>query len=176
MKNSSSNRIYSGRSTQTLRLFGWWIVIVGSEASRMSTACHVHRSVAGVLVTRNIAVTEAGRVYVWGNTSFSGANDAHLANVPLRVLNLPRAIMVASGTKFSAVVGRNGSLWTWGVEFGTGHTALQRNPTQIPRQTFSSDVAMISCGRVHSVALTANGQVWTCGYGTDGALGHGDRQ
>jgi len=35
---------------------------------------------------------------------------------------------------------------------------------------------MISCGQTHSVVLTANGTVWTCGYGSDGALGHGDNE
>ena len=37
-------------------------------------------------------------------------------------------------------------------------------------------VIAVSAGRYHSLALTADGAVWSWGYGTGGKLGHGDEQ
>ena len=34
----------------------------------------------------------------------------------------------------------------------------------------------MSVGNFHSLALTADGAVWSWGYGEDGTLGHGDEQ
>jgi len=154
------------------------IVITSSKAHLMSIVCHVHQYTAGLPSTRNITVSEEGEVYVWGNTPFYWGSDAHRAaaarGVPSKLVNLLKAIMVACGRHFSVVVCENGSLWTWGVEWGTGHARAERRPTEIQRQTFSSAVAMILCGDTHAVALRATGQVWTCGDGGDGALGHGD--
>jgi len=96
--------------------------------------------------------------------------------VPVKLRNLPKAIMAACGSNFSAVVCENGSLWTWGLDLGTGHARVETMPTEIPQQTFSSAVAMIACGSTHAVALTVTGRVWTCGNGDDGALGHGDQE
>ena len=37
-------------------------------------------------------------------------------------------------------------------------------------------VVAVSAGRAHSLALAADGAVWSWGYGEDGPLGHGDQQ
>ena len=36
-------------------------------------------------------------------------------------------------------------------------------------------VIQVSCGDEHTVMLTATGEIYTCGNGVHGALGHGNR-
>lgn len=35
-------------------------------------------------------------------------------------------------------------------------------------------VIMVSCGDAHTLVLTARARVWSCGFGGNGRLGHGD--
>lgn len=44
---------------------------------------------------------------------------------------------------------------------------------RIPHQHFSSPVSHISCGMDHSLFLTQDGKVYSCGWGADGQTGHG---
>ncbi|CAH0477391.1 unnamed protein product [Peronospora belbahrii] len=39
---------------------------------------------------------------------------------------------------------------------------------------FDEEVVAVSCGSRHTMALTANGTVYSCGWGSMGQLGHGD--
>ena len=45
---------------------------------------------------------------------------------------------------------------------------------RILRWTLSNPVAWLSCGFEHTVIVTVEGEVFTWGYGSSGALGHGD--
>ena len=67
--------------------------------------------------------------------------------------------------------------WTPGLlGHGEGVTRLN-TPTRLPSGTLGGERAVsVSAGRGHSLALTANGSVWSWGYGAGGKLGHGDEQ
>ena len=146
----------------------------------MSIACRV----AGSQITthnnvqsrRNVVVSEEGEVFVWGNMRDPGyppIDRPPQKGGPVKLKNLPKIVMVSCGDMISAVVGDDGSLWTWGSTTGSGHTLLTSLPTQVPRQEFNDCVVMVACGTAHTIALTASGQVFTCGDGSDGALGLG---
>ena len=46
----------------------------------------------------------------------------------------------------------------------------------MPREVFAgSRVIMVSCGNMHTMAVTADGLAWTCGLKYSGQLGLGDR-
>ena len=73
----------------------------------------------------------------------------------------------------------DGAVWSWGDgdwgRLGHGDPAHQWQPKKV--EAFAGQrVVAVSAGRDHSLALTADGAVWSWGYGYQGRLGHGDTQ
>ena len=64
--------------------------------------------------------------------------------------------------------------WTPGL-LGHGEGGTQLNtPTRLPSPLGGERAMSVSAGASHSLALAANGTVWSWGSGYDGILGHGD--
>ena len=98
-----------------------------------------------------------------------------------------RAIGVAASCKFSLALSAHGDLWSWGCggqgELGHGDTQSKLLPKKV--EAFAGQrVIAVSARDSHSLALTADGAVWSWGDGVlgDGGggdccpLGHGDEQ
>lgn len=90
-------------------------------------------------------------------------------------------VMVAAGKKHAACVTSEGTLWTWGAgeygKLGHGDEEKRLRPERLGNERFGgSPVMMVACGDDHSLVLTADGLVWSCGCGTFGRLGHGDEE
>ena len=86
--------------------------------------------------------------------------------------------MAASGL-FSLALSADGALWSWGCGgqgvLGHGDEQYQLLPTKI--EAFAGQrVVAVSAGGDHSLALTADGAVWSWGGGTYGKLGHGNQR
>lgn len=65
----------------------------------------------------------------------------------------------------------NGSLWSFDRTSGQELTSTQiLKPTQFP---LSVEIETTACGRYHSLALDANGNVYSWGSNHFGQLGHG---
>ena len=105
-----------------------------------------------------------------------------------------RAVSVSAGRAHSLALTAGGAVWGWGHGalgqldhgnqqiFGGGFGRLGHGDQQIQRQpkkveAFAGQrVIAVSAGRGHSLALTADGAVWSWGDGYFGQLGHGDKQ
>jgi len=86
---------------------------------------------------------------------------------------------VAASGLFSLALSADGALWSWGCGgqgvLGHGDEQYQLLPTKI--EAFAGQrVVAVSAGGDHSLALTADGAVWSWGNGFYGKLGHGDEQ
>ena len=57
---------------------------------------------------------------------------------------------------------------------GSNHQQGQWQPKKV--EAFQDRVVAVSAGRDHSLALTADGALWSWGDGGFGKLGHGDQQ
>jgi len=70
------------------------------------------------------------------------------------------------------------AVWSWGGggsgQLGHGDTKTQWQPKKI--EAFQQCVIAVSAGLYHSLALAADGAVWSWGWGSSGQLGHGDQQ
>ena len=70
----------------------------------------------------------------------------------------------------------SGNLYTWGeYSSGTGFSEPSTDPLiNSPRRVpdFNSNVSKVSMGRWHTAVITTDGQLYTCGYGKKGSLGH----
>ena len=71
----------------------------------------------------------------------------------------------------------DGAVWSWGDggrgQLGHGDLQNQLLPKKI--EAFAGQrVVAVSAGDFHSLAITADGAVFTWGAGEDGCLGHGE--
>ena len=95
-------------------------------------------------------------------------------------------VMLAATHRHAACVTQDGSVWTWGAPHvlgwypiggGTDATYTSRSPWRLRTTEFGrSNAVMVACGMNFTVMLTAAGQVWNCGLGVNGELGHGDNE
>jgi alpha-tubulin suppressor-like RCC1 family protein len=88
-------------------------------------------------------------------------------------------VAVAAGANHSAAVTVDGALWTWGEgahgQLGLGDREERRAPAQVIGISPSERhvVVMAACGFRHTLVLTAEGAVLSCGAGANGRLGLG---
>jgi len=137
------------------------------------------------------AVAEDGRLWACGNF---GWNDHHKLGrgtqgsgpLPLlvgshdAVFDGEGVLMVAAGGHHTACVTGSGKLWTWGHnshgQLGLGTYVNRKFPVMLSFPPSAGRVLMVSCGRQHTLALTATKLVWSCGCGLYGRLGHDDEE
>ena len=99
-------------------------------------------------------------------------------NTPTRLpstLGGERAVSVSAGDSHSLALAADGTVWSWGDggsgKLGHGNEQHQLQPKKVEALA-GQRVFAISTGSDHSLALTADGAVFTWGEGTHGCLGH----
>ena len=142
------------------------------------------------------AVAKDGTVYTWGycHTGREGPYPATIKEPTRRdktAFGGSPAVMVACGTHHTMVLTADGRLWTFGkgsngqlghggVEFqleGGGADWMYKGvlaPTPITHfsEVLKTKIVMMAAGEEHSMALTAEGVVYTWGSNKSFALGH----
>ena len=85
---------------------------------------------------------------------------------------------MSAGGAHSFALTSSGAVWSWGDgvsgRLGHGDTLDQLLPKKVEALAGQRVVAVSAGG--HSLALAADGGVWSWGYGNSGQLGHGDHQ
>ena len=75
----------------------------------------------------------------------------------------------------------NKQLYVWGEnlfgQLGLGDDNIRpiKDPTRL-NVPHSTSWAQVACSPYHTVAVSSNGEVFTCGNGFSGRLGHGDEK
>ena len=91
---------------------------------------------------------------------------------------LSKVSAVAAGEDHSAAITPGGEIYTWGnAECGKlGHgSSMIRSSMGFPKQVkIESRMKSVSCGAMHTAVIGNNGELFTCGAGWFGRLGHGD--
>ncbi|CAG9335929.1 unnamed protein product [Blepharisma stoltei] len=129
-----------------------------------------------------ICVTKTGQVFTWGFNGDGqlGLGDFYDRSWPVMVNDMDSVNYVAAGYLHSACI-KNGELYMWGAN---PDGRLFKQPMQIKHKVFRkerspikiveiSNVVEIALGVSHSLALTSNGDVYTCGSTDHGQLGMG---
>jgi alpha-tubulin suppressor-like RCC1 family protein len=87
--------------------------------------------------------------------------------------------LAADGRVYSFGHGEYGQQGTGDVgNTGTGRTrnALWPREFVLPRTGPARAVTRVVCGHLHTLFRTDDGGLWSCGWGVDGVLGHGDKK
>eukprot|EP00124_Ichthyophonus_hoferi_P004201 Ihof_evm4s436 gene=Ihof_evmTU4s436 len=142
---------------------------------------------------------QTGSLYIAGNVSWDLVNrnraakpkkgskeppkepepEVHLT-IPHCLKMLPNVVRIASGSAavHSFAVDVEGNLYTWGQnqsgQLGLGHLRTVHVPTKVTMLCSKEDpVVDMACGKTHSLFLTKEGRVLSCGANDYGQLGLG---
>jgi alpha-tubulin suppressor-like RCC1 family protein len=150
---------------------------------RQVSAFADHRILSIATSDHCMAVTERGEVFIWGrNDKGQCGNGSSSDNqlLPRRVEALAgvRSRSASAGTLHSLVVTEDGALYTFGAgsrgELGHGNYNDTCNPA-IVESLRSMRIVAAAAGHSHSIALTADGVVFSWGDNCYGQLGWGSR-
>ncbi|PRX74084.1 alpha-tubulin suppressor-like RCC1 family protein [Cohnella sp. SGD-V74] len=126
----------------------------------------------------SLVLTNDGSVYSFGagNSGRLGHNDMANQLMPKQIDALPAVSAISAGIYHSLAVSVTGSVYAFGHgalnRLGLNSTSNVLFPTPIPGLA-SEHVTAVSAGNSHSLALTANGDVYSFGNEFVGQLGHG---
>ena len=106
-----------------------------------------------------------------------GNREGQLLPKKIEALAGQRVVAMLAGAMHSLAVTADGTVWSWGNgsygQLGHGDQQNQLLPKKI--ETLAGQrVVAVSAGGCHSLALTADGAVWSWGNGGAGSLGHGE--
>jgi len=147
--------------------------------------------------THVVAIRSDGTVWTWGANSWTGSfdcEDSYDSNnlgffcgygklgdgtendhyTPEQVPGLSGAIMALAGDSYTAVLLRDGTVWTFGSN-GAGQlgvTGIYQSLSPVQVQGLCHAV-YIMARDFHSQALCSDGSLWSWGSGTSGELGNG---
>jgi len=147
-----------------------------------------------------IAMSSDGAVYSWGlgvlgQLGHGDCVDSGLPR-PIQYFEGHTVVDIACGSHHSVVVTSAGQVFTFGSsEYGQlggetdaedwqtayshlhgARSYLGATPKPLPFDFDGLKVVKVSCGDLHSIVLCATGEIYTFGWGLNGALGHGDRR
>jgi probable HAF family extracellular repeat protein len=131
--------------------------------------------------SHSIALKWDGSVWSWGGNSNGQLGDGTMNDraVPGIVAGISNVISVAAGNSHSIALEQDGTVWSWGAngdgEVGDASGLDSNVPVQVVTESGAplGNVIAVAAGAWHSLALQANGTIWTWGGNWSGQLGNG---
>lgn len=121
-----------------------------------------------------LALRNDGTVWAWGDNSNGQLGDGAIeaSRTPMQIPGLDGAIAIAASGYYSAALRRDGTVWVWGTnregQLGM-ETEKEFRSTPAPVKNLP-EVAAISCGPYHMLAVTKSGAVFGWGGGLFGKI------
>jgi len=133
--------------------------------------------------TNTFALKTDGTVWAWGYNGNGqlGNGTTGRSSTPVQVSELAEVDAIAAGWSHTLALKTDGTVWAWGYN-GNGQLGVittetcndSRPCSSIPLQVSGlTDVAVITSGDLHSIALKDEGTVWAWGSNRYGQLGDG---
>ncbi|MGH3486637.1 MAG: RCC1 domain-containing protein [Actinopolymorphaceae bacterium] len=130
--------------------------------------------------SHNLALTDTGEVYSWGNNDFGQLGDGTNSSrsspelVPFPVGTT--VTQIAAGALHSLALTSTGAVYAWGANWsgGLGDGTTTDSATPVAADVPVGDtVTAVAGGFLHSLALTSDGDVLSWGSNATGQLGDG---
>jgi alpha-tubulin suppressor-like RCC1 family protein len=131
---------------------------------------------------------QAGVLHICGTGESNklGVGDTRDRETPTVVEALKDVpiVQVACGKYHTAALSADGDVYAWGLEssgqLGLGSRSTKASTPVKVDGLCGRGITQLSCGMYHTLALTAEGEVYSCGFGGSffngaGGLGHGNR-
>ena len=128
--------------------------------------------------THSLALDSDGNLWGWGNNGFGQVgNAAPAVNAisPEQISTGTRYTAIAAGELHSLALDTDGNLWGWGYNgYGqVGSGSAHGDPSTPLRVSTGTRYTAIAAGGYHSLALDADGNLWSWGDDRSGQLGNG---
>lgn len=124
-----------------------------------------------------LAVRTNGTLWAWGCNRFGklGINSTTDVSSPISVVGgFTDWCQVSAGRDHTSAVRTNGTIWSWGYNFGGGlgdNTSVSKSSPVSVVGGFTN-WCQVAAGAGHTVALRTNGTLWAWGYNWAGQLGN----
>ncbi|KAF4322695.1 hypothetical protein JM18_003155 [Phytophthora kernoviae] len=128
-----------------------------------------------------MAVTLSGDLFGfgWGEAGRLGTGETGSSLFPSRVTTLKEVTGVACGREHTLALTKTGQVFAFGAGFGGRLGNDAEVDEELPFAVGGMEdhiIIAIDAGECHSCALSDKGDVFTWGFGSSGALGHGTRE
>ena len=125
-----------------------------------------------------ITLSNDGIAHSFGRNDEGQLGLGHYNNVslPTPIPNLPQINQISCGLYFTVCVDDEGFIWSFGEnDYGQLGTGDKRYYFNIPQKILEiPPVISVSCGYAHTLIITNDDNLWSCGRNDDGQLFHGD--
>ncbi|KAG1490404.1 hypothetical protein G6F46_004772 [Rhizopus delemar] len=125
----------------------------------------------------SFAMTPDGSLYSWGCTDEGVLGREGRNDTPVRLDVKERFVKVVSGDCINLALTSEGDLYSWGTyrgadgAFGFSPTCSQQRTPVLFDPLIKETIVDIAAGTNHSLALSADGRLFSWGYGEQGQLG-----
>jgi len=162
---------------------------VGSNDSHITVASAL-LSLHGTTITaiaagsgHSLALDSQGHVWAWGDNHVGQLGIGSFSRprlVPVKLDLFPpptRITRIASGAMHNLATDSFGRLWAWGAneagQLGIGTTTNAAAPALVRGFPGGTRIVTIAAGGAHSLAVDADGNLWSWGLNLEGQLGNG---
>jgi len=160
-------------------LWGWGSNGSGRLGDSTTTSSRIPIKILDDVITvsagsaHTMAIKTDGSLWAWGSNYHGQLGDGTTTNRSSPVKIMEDVVAVSAGSTHTMAITTDGSLWAWGSnrfnQLGDStlhHSASVRSPIIV-----MEDVAAVSAGANHTMAITTNGSLWAWGDYRNGQLG-----
>ena len=127
--------------------------------------------------THTVYAQSDGTLWAWGRNDDGQLGDGTTTSrsLPVKIAGVSNVRSVAAGYDHTVVLTTDGKVYAWGNnsngQLGDGSTVGRATPAQLTSADMSN-VRAIDAGYKYTIALKADGTIWTWGYNNKGQLGN----
>jgi alpha-tubulin suppressor-like RCC1 family protein len=117
----------------------------------------------------------------WNRGGQLGLGDTDERDTFTVVAGLRGVVDIDTGENHTIAATAEGGLYTWGKGRAIGHGGDDETQRLVPTKVTGGGIGeavvlQVAAGNMHSMAKTVSGELYSWGKGTDGQLGHGDKE